>query len=161
MSVPDFRLVRPALAPLLQRVQRNVFGSRTAGVDLEELIAEAREHLADGRVLTRPDLGRLLAQRRPGADPADLGWSVQYLEPIVHPAPSGIWNTRGPTPFALADWTGIRAEATPADARQLVRRYLAAFGPATASDARAWSGVSGMREVFEQLPDRQHRGLHR
>nr|BFE87198.1 hypothetical protein GCM10020093_097990 [Planobispora longispora] len=78
LSVPDFRLVRPALEPLLRRVQRNVFGRRTAGVDLDALVAEARE-LLGGRVLTRPQLGRLLAGQRPGADPTALGWTVQYL----------------------------------------------------------------------------------
>jgi hypothetical protein len=34
LSAPDFRLVRPVLAALLRRVQRNAFGSRTAGIDL-------------------------------------------------------------------------------------------------------------------------------
>jgi hypothetical protein len=151
MSVPDFRLVRPVLAPLLRRVQRNAFGRRTTGIDLDALIAEARELLADGRVLPRPELGRLLAERRPGADRTALGWTVQYLQPLVHPAPSGTWNTHGATPFARADWTGIRAETRAEDIRQMVRRYLAAFGPATVADARAWSGVSGLREVFEQV----------
>ena len=54
VSVPDFRLLRPVLAPLLRRVQRNAFGSRTAGIDLDALATAARELLADGRVLTRP-----------------------------------------------------------------------------------------------------------
>lgn len=151
LSVPDFRLVRPVLAPLLRRVQRNAFGSRTRGVDLDALVAEATELLADGQVLTRPELSRRLAARRPDVDPTALGWTVQYLLPLVHPAPSGTWNTRGATPFARADWTGIPPEATAEDVRRLVRRYLAAFGPATVADARAWSGVSGLREVFAQL----------
>jgi hypothetical protein len=147
----DFRLLRPALAPLLRRVQHNAFGRRTEGVDLDALVADARTLLAGGRVLTRPELGRLLAEDRPGTDPTALGWSVQYLVPVLHPAPSGTWGTRGATPFALADWTGVRPEATAADVEELVRRYLAAFGPATAADARVWSGVAGLREVFERL----------
>jgi hypothetical protein len=147
----DFRLLRPALAPLLRRVQHNAFGRRTEGVDLDALVADARTRLAGGRVLTRPELGRLLAEDRPGTDPTALGWSVQYLVPVLHPAPSGTWGTRGATPFALADWTGAQPEATAADVEELVRRYLAAFGPATAADARVWSGVAGLREVFERL----------
>lgn len=151
LSVPDFRLVRPQLAPLLRRVQRTAFGRRVAGADLDALVTEARALLADGRTLTRPELGRLLAPRWPDADPAALGWSVQYLEPVVHPAPSGTWNVRGATPFARADWTGVHRDPTLQDACQLVRRYLAAFGPASVADARTWSGLGGLREVFDRL----------
>ncbi|MEI8406909.1 MULTISPECIES: winged helix DNA-binding domain-containing protein [unclassified Kribbella] len=146
MSVPDFQFVRPVLAPLLRRVQRNAFGRRTAGVDLDALVIMARELLADGRTLTRPELGRLLAERWPVDDPTALGWTAQYLEPLIHPAPSGTWNVYGATPFALPE-----VSLSVGDVRQMILRYLAAFGPATVADARTWSGVSGLREVFAEL----------
>ncbi|GAA4421251.1 winged helix DNA-binding domain-containing protein [Georgenia halophila] len=162
MTAEDFRLVRPALSELLRRVQRNAFGRRTAGIDLDALVVEARALLADGPALTRPELGRRLAASRPGADPTALGWSVQYLLPVVHPAPSGTWRTRGATPFVLPNHTAAPPRATPGtagfatattagDLAVLVRRYLAAFGPATVSDARVWSGIGGLREIFELL----------
>jgi hypothetical protein len=33
----------------------------------------------------------------------------------------------------------------------LIRRYLAAFGPATPADAQTWSGLQGLRPVFEAM----------
>lgn len=147
LSVPDFRLIRPAVAPLLARVQRNAWGKATVGIDLDVLVADARRLLSDGP-LTRPQLGKLLAESRPGADANGLGWTVQYLEPLVHPAPSGTWNVHGATPFARADWTGIPGKT---DLPEMIRRYLAAFGPASVSDARAWSGVGGLKEIFEEM----------
>ncbi|MQA98306.1 MAG: hypothetical protein GEV11_28280 [Streptosporangiales bacterium] len=140
VSAADFALVRPVLTDLLRRVQRNTFGRRTDGADLAELVADAERLLAGGRVLTRPELGRLLAERRPGADPAALGWTVQYLLPVIHPAPSGTWDVYGATPFARPDGTspdGTTAAAgrhtrpaSPGErAAEMIRRYLAAFGP--------------------------------
>ncbi len=145
VAATDFRWLRPVLQPLLARAQRNAFGRRTTGVDLAALVADARRILT-GAVLTRPELGRLLAESRPGADGVALAWSVQYLLPVVHPAPSGTWDTLGPTPFALAE-DHLSGPLDPPDPRQMVRRYLAAFGPATAADMRAWSGVSGLPEI--------------
>lgn len=144
VSATDFRWLRPVLDPLLTRVQRNVFGRRTTGVDLAELVTDARTVLA-GHTLTRPELGRLLAQRRPGTDANALAWSVQYLLALLHPAPSGTWDTLGATPVALAEEQLGPFEAP--DPQRLVRCYLAAFGPATTTDIRAWSGVSGLPEI--------------
>jgi Winged helix DNA-binding domain len=153
VSAADFGWLRPAHAPLLARIQRNAFGTRTAGVDLEALVADARELLA-GTVLTRPELGKLLAQSRPEANANALGWTAQYLLPIVHPAPSGTWNVVGKTPFALAeDVVGPVQDGGVADVQRMVRRYLAAFGPATTADMRTWCGVAGLREVVKGMRD--------
>ncbi|RZS39231.1 uncharacterized protein YcaQ [Herbihabitans rhizosphaerae] len=150
VSVADYRRLRPVLTPLFTRMQRNTFGRRTEGVDLDALVAEAREILAAGDQL-RPDLGRLLAESRPGSDANALGWSIQYLLPVVHPAPCGIWDTKGSTPLALAE--SIVGEFDEPDPRDLVRSYLGAFGPATVSDLRAWSGAARLAEVVKDMDD--------
>lgn len=146
----DFWWLRPLIEPALLRGRQAAFGKQTAGLDLDELAAHARSLLA-GQQLTRPRLGAELASRWPAYEPMALAWSAQTLVPVVHPPPSGTWRRGGATPFVLAtDWLGSAQPNHGPD--ELVRRYLAAFGPATVADMRQWSGVRGLGEVVERMP---------
>ncbi|SHF87261.1 winged helix DNA-binding domain-containing protein [Streptoalloteichus hindustanus] len=150
VTAEDYRWLRPLLQPLLDRWQKGAFGKATAGIDLAELAAVARSAL-DGTTLTRPELGRVLTERWPGRDPVALARSVQGLLPVVHPPPDGTWGRRGRTPFALADQWLDRPLTDAPSARDLVTRYLAAFGPASVQDVQAWSGLTRLREVVDSL----------
>ncbi|HEX6355035.1 winged helix DNA-binding domain-containing protein [Actinophytocola sp.] len=146
----DFWWLRPLIEPSLRRGRQAAFGKQTAGLDLDGLAAHARTLLA-GRRLTRPELGAALAQRWPEYDRMALGWSAQTLVPVVHPPPNGTWRRGGSTPFVLASEWLDPAPAVPGP-DELVRRYLAAFGPATVADVQQWSGVRGLAEVVEEMP---------
>lgn len=146
----DYWWLRRLVEPVLVRGRQAAFGKQTAGLDLAELATHARTLLA-GRSMTRQQLGAALAERWPEYDPAALGWSAQTLVPVLHPPPSGTWRRGGATPFVLArDWLGPERAAHGPD--ELVRRYLAAFGPATVADVQQWSGVRGLAEVVERMP---------
>lgn len=145
----DYLWLRPLVQESILRARQGAFGGATRDWDLDELAAAARELLA-GEVMTRPRLARRLAERWPGRDRMVIGWTVQALLSVVHPPPSGTWNVGGATPFALAEeWIGRPLhEAKP---ERLVRRYLAAFGPASVKDFQIWSGLRRMAEVFDGL----------
>jgi winged helix DNA-binding protein len=152
----DYLWLRPLTHPAGLRQRQAGFGRRTEGVDLDELADVARGLLA-GRTLTRSALRDLLAERFPGRDAEALAWSAQCLLWIVHPPPTGIWRTGGPTRFALAEeWIGRPVAADP-DPACLIRRYLAAYGPATVKDVQTFSGLTRLREVADRMPLRTFR----
>jgi hypothetical protein len=127
------------------------FGKRLRDVDVivDEVVAAGRAHLAEP--LTRAQLKPLLAERWPGADPDSLTYAVAYLVPLVQVPPRGLWSRSGRATLTTADsWLGRRVKhsAKPDDA---VRRYLAAFGPASVKDIATWSGLTGVREIVERL----------
>jgi Winged helix DNA-binding domain len=72
---------------------------------------------------------------------------------LVRVPPSGTWERRRADVYALAEeWVG-HDDADEEDARELlVRRYLAAFGPATIADIRNWSRLG--REETEATLER-------
>jgi hypothetical protein len=146
----DYRRLRPLLGPMLEVRRRGGLSRYTPGVDPAELAGAAREILGEG-VLTRSELGRRLAERWPGVEPVWLARSVQCLLPVVHPHPDGTWGRHGPTPFMLAEpWLGQPLDDDP-DPQWLVRRYLAAFGPASVADVAAWSGMARLREAVDAM----------
>jgi Winged helix DNA-binding domain len=70
---------------------------------------------------------------------------------LVRVPPSGTWERRRADLFAAAeDWLGPPDVSPEAAVEHLVRRYLAAFGPASAADVASWSGLA-RRELVPVL----------
>ena len=61
---------------------------------------------------------------------------------LVHLPPSGTYSFyRGAHFIPYEEWVGAAPVVPPEPMRHLVRRYLAAFGPATIDDMASWIGV--------------------
>jgi hypothetical protein len=136
-------------AMLRQRVL-GTYRADLAGIDLADLAAAGRAVLADGEPRSMPDLARAVAARWPGAAPRALGeLLVAALLPMVQLPPRGLWRTKGGVRNALlSTWVGREIDPPTTDGdpvgQALVRRYLAAYGPAATADLRAWSGLAGL-----------------
>jgi hypothetical protein len=119
-------------------------------VELDVLLDEAAR-LLEERPRTRAEIGRLLAERWPGADSSALAYAVSHHLALCQVPPRGLWGRGGPAAWApLEQWLG--APMATGSVGDLVLRYLVAFGPATVADVQLWSGLTGLREVVEELP---------
>lgn len=156
VSARDMTALRPMVQPLLERGlrQNQQYGrERLAGVDLAALLAAGAEIVAE-QPRTAAQLRDLLAPRWPDHDPAALAYAVRNLLPMVHVPPRGLWGQSGPIAMTTAAaWLGRDVDES-ARPGEIVWRYLAAFGPASVADAQTWSGLTGLRSVFEDLRPR-------
>ncbi|MET7331092.1 winged helix DNA-binding domain-containing protein [Nonomuraea sp. NPDC005650] len=137
-------------AMLRQRVL-GVYRRELDGVDLDELLAAGRALMADGEPRTMSELGRAVAGRWPATGPRVLGETlVAALIPMVQLPPRGLWRTKaGVRNALLSSWLGREIDPPAANGSDpvgeaLVRRYLAAYGPAASADLRAWCGLAGL-----------------
>lgn len=125
-------------------------------VDQDAVLRYARR-LLEEQPRTRGQLGRLLAERWPDADPQALAYAATHHIALCQVPPRGIWGRNGPATWApVESWLGAPLGSVPVTA--LVLRYLGAFGPATVADLQLWSGLTRLREVVDQLPVRTFRG---
>ncbi|MCL7377747.1 winged helix DNA-binding domain-containing protein [Streptomyces sp. 35G-GA-8] len=121
------------------------------GIDLGELSAAGRAVMADGEPRSMTELARALADRWPTPGTRPLGeMLIAALVPVAQLPPRGLWRTKGGVRnVLLASWLGREIDPPSPDGsdpvgQALVRRYLAAFGPAASADLRAWCGLTGL-----------------
>lgn len=146
----DALLLRRFTQPSIDRSLRGTFERRLDGIDLDELAALVRRLTADA-ARTPAELKRAAEERWPGRDPMTMSNAMRAIVPLVQVPPRGVWRQSGAVRVApLARWLGSEPPES-VDVAAIGRRYLAAFGPASTADMQAWSGVTRLREVFEQL----------
>jgi len=151
VSARDCLAIRPLLQPVaVRQFGYTSFARNLEGLDLEEVVAAGRA-LIEERPQTANDVGKTLAQRWPGRDVGSLGYAVRSYVPLVQVPPRGLWGRGGrPVLATVEQWLGGELEPAPS-IDDLVRRYLAAFGPASVKDVQIWSWLTGIREVVERM----------
>jgi hypothetical protein len=150
MSARDYQAFRPALQPALTLGMRSILRDRVHSFDMDALLSEARRLFAE-RPQTFADIRAALLQRFPEADERAMGYAVRTHLPLTIRPDEHEWGFRSDADFALADQWLDAALTTEDRPHALVLRYLAAFGPASASDIQAWSGLTGLAPVLHDL----------
>ena len=150
VSARDCAVLRPLTQPVMDRALKLIFGKQLATVDTTAVAAAGRA-LVEEQPRTFSDLGALLARRWPEHEPGNLAQAVRALVPLVQVPPRAVWGRAGQALHTSAEsWLGRPLDPQPS-LTGLVRRYLAAFGPATIADIQTWSGLTRLREPVEQL----------
>lgn len=152
VTASDCLGLRALLQDTLERLMRGTqFYGHCADIPREDLVAAARDVLGPEPTDVKV-LGAALAERFPGYEPGHLANAARLLMPLVQTPPRGVWKRSGGPAYVHAeDWHG--RPATAHDQRDLVRRYLRAFGPATGADITTWSGMTGLRPVLDGMAD--------
>jgi len=153
VTTHDARRLKPMFQPLHERgyLRGSPWGKGMRGADLATLMKTGHEIMGE-RPRTIAELRKELAKRFPDHDTEALAYGVRYMVPLVFTTPRGIWGAGGQVTLTTVEaWLGSTGPTITPD--ELVLRYLAAFGPASPADFRAWSGLA-MRPTFEGLEPR-------
>lgn len=155
VTAADALRLRHWLGPMLDRsFRRSQWAAGAAPAERGAVIDHARGLLRE-RPRTPAELRTAFAGRFPEADPASLVNALRSWVPLAQLPPRGVWGAGGqPVYGLLEDWLG--EPLAPADPEDVVRRYLAAFGPASPADMQKWSGLTGLRAVFGRMDLRTH-----
>jgi hypothetical protein len=144
VSARDFAAFRPAVQPVLSAAFAGVNTRITGDVDVDAVVPVARGLLEESP-RTFNQLRALLSERFPDANHRGLGYAARTHLPLTMVPTDDRWGFPRDAQFALAQ------AADRAAPDELVRRYLAAFGPASAADVQTWSGLKGMADVLDGM----------
>jgi hypothetical protein len=149
-TTEDYLWLRSTLQPVLTSAQESIVKGRGVEVDVKALVQVAREFLTK-EPRTFAEISTMLTELHPDQDVGAMRYTVRTHLPMVQVPISTGWSYPSTPKFTLADvWLG-KPISDEENLRELVFRYLAAFGPATATGMQTWSGLAKLKDVFEKL----------
>ncbi len=154
LSAGDYAAHRMALQPVLRTaMQLPHLRAVAEEADLDAVLAHAHRLLTE-EPRTIAALREPLHDAFPQLDGHAAAHVARMLLPLVQlPQPGHPDGFPGNATFAPAERLVPAPLAPEGPPHGLVRRYLGAFGPATAADVTKWSGLQGTRAVLDDLPD--------
>lgn len=150
LTAEDALTLRPWVQPALDQVSRsNQMNKSARDVPVADVVAATRR-LLGGEPLPVKQLGERLADVFPGVPAAALAHVARERAPLVQLPPRGLWRRSGGVVYQTVE-NHLGRPMAELDVADLVRRYLRAFGPATAADMTAWSRVTRLGPVFKAM----------
>jgi hypothetical protein len=150
VSAKDYLAFRQTLQPALSE-GLSVIRDRMQGVDVPPIVKQGRAFFMRGPA-TFLALRDHLKSGAKNLDERALAYIIRMHLPLLQtPTDGSPWAWAASSSFAVAEsWIGKPVEAAERP-DVLAKRYLAAFGPATANDFKTWSGLPAAKEIFEAL----------
>jgi Winged helix DNA-binding domain len=148
-TAADYIRFRTTLQPVLDEAGAAIAKRRGGDFDRDKLLAAARRFIGE-KPRTFAEISDMVAELMPGQDVGALRYTVRTNIPLVQVPITGGWSYSNRPEFTLAQsWIG-RPISPKDNLRDLIFRYLAAFGPASVTDAQTWLGRK-LKDAFEEL----------
>lgn len=154
VTTDDYLRLRGVIQPVLDSAQETITKDRGA-LDIDGVLDEGRRLMKE-QPRTFAEITKHFADFMPDADPGAVRYSIRTKLALVQVPTTTGWRYLSTPQFTLAeDHLNQKISITPTedDLKLLAKRYLAAFGPATATDMQTWSGLGKLKDVFESLRD--------
>jgi hypothetical protein len=148
-TAEDYLRFRTALKPVLIGAASALANRRGGDFELDKVLKAARKFIGE-KPRSFAEISDMLSKLAPEQDVGAMRYTVRTHIPLVQVPITTGWSYSNKPEFTLAEpWIG--RDISPEDnLRELVFRYLAAFGPASVTDAQTWLGMK-LKETFEKL----------
>jgi hypothetical protein len=148
-TADDLAGFRALVQSFLEGVWNSNFRRRFGDED-KARVHRAGVRLIDKGPITSGDLGKRLKAKFPTAEPLALAVLLQMSETLIQVPPTRLWgNGSAPLLTRVENWLpGIKPTLTRVD---LVRRYIAAYGPVSVNDMQVWCRLTRHSAEFKQI----------